>query len=198
MLVGWKLPACVATLAVDQDQREVWKSIMYTIASSSDVCSHWPLPEFSRSSSATRMPLGREDPGAQIGDRDADAHRALPGSSGDRHQSAHALRDLVEARARRERTCLAEAGDAGVYQARVAASTASRSRCRDGTSRRAGNSRRPRPRMPIRRFSVAMPSGLLEVQRDGALVPVRVLVVGAVLSAQACRRRACVRASAPG
>ena len=38
-----------------------------------------------------------EDAGGQIGDRNADAHRALAGQAGDRHQPAHALRDLIEA-----------------------------------------------------------------------------------------------------
>ena len=53
-----------------------------------------------------------EEAGGEIGDRDADAHRALPRQAGDRHQPAHALRDLVEARAGRVGPVLAEAGDA--------------------------------------------------------------------------------------
>ena len=52
------------------------------------------------------------DAGADVGDRDADAHRPLPGQAGDRHQAAHALRDLVEARAVGVGPVLAEAGDA--------------------------------------------------------------------------------------
>ena len=35
--------------------------------------------------------------GGQVVDRDADAHRPLPGHAGDRHQPAHALGDLVDA-----------------------------------------------------------------------------------------------------
>src|SRR5208337_5444856 len=57
--------------------------------------------------------------GAQIGDRDADAHRALPGQAGDRHQPAHALRNLVDARAVAIGSVLAEAGDAGEDDALV-------------------------------------------------------------------------------
>ena len=60
-----------------------------------------------------------EDAGAKVGDRDADAHRALAGQSGDRHQPAHALRDLVESRPQAVRPVLAVAGDAGVDEARV-------------------------------------------------------------------------------
>ena len=43
-------------------QRVVWKSSMRTIASSSEVCTHWPLPERSRSSSAQVMPCARNMP----------------------------------------------------------------------------------------------------------------------------------------
>ena len=54
-----------------------------------------------------------EQAGAEIGDRDAGAHRALPGQAGDRHQPAHALRDLVDARPVAIGAVLAEAGNAG-------------------------------------------------------------------------------------
>ena len=60
-----------------------------------------------------------EQSGAEIGDRDADAHRALPGQAGDRHQSAHALRDLVVAGPVAIGAVLAEAGDAGEDNALV-------------------------------------------------------------------------------
>ena len=60
-----------------------------------------------------------EDARAQVGDRDADAHRSLPRQAGDRHQAAHALRDLVEARAHAVGTVLAVAGNAAVDEARV-------------------------------------------------------------------------------
>ena len=65
------------------------------------------------------MPIDVSRSGAQIGDRNADAHRALPGQAGHRHQSAHALRDLVEARPVGVGAVLAEAGDAGVNQLRI-------------------------------------------------------------------------------
>ncbi len=55
-----------------------------------------------------------EQPGAEIGDRDADAHRALPGQAGDRHQPAHALSDLVEAGPIGIGAGLAEAGNAAI------------------------------------------------------------------------------------
>ena len=55
----------------------------------------------------------------QIGDRNADAHRALAGQAGDRHQPAHALRDLVEARPVLVGPVLAEARDAAVDDARI-------------------------------------------------------------------------------
>ena len=56
---------------------------------------------------------------AQVGDRNADAHGPLPRQAGDRHQPAHALRDLVEARPVAIGTVLAEAGDAGIDDALV-------------------------------------------------------------------------------
>ena len=43
--------------------------------------------------------LRQQDAGAQIVDRDADPHRPLPRQSGNRHQAAHALGDLVDPRA---------------------------------------------------------------------------------------------------
>ena len=60
-----------------------------------------------------------EDPGGEIGDRDADAHRTLAGQAGDRHQPAHALGDLIEAGPVAIGAVLAEAGDAGIDQARI-------------------------------------------------------------------------------
>ena len=79
----------------------------------------WPFLDFSRSSSATRMPMRGEQAGAEIGDRNADAHRPLPRQAGDRHQPAHALGDLVEARPVGIRPVLAEAGNAGIDDARI-------------------------------------------------------------------------------
>ncbi len=60
-----------------------------------------------------------EQSGAEIGDRNADADRPLPRQAGDRHQPAHALRDLIEARPIGIRPVLAEAGNAGIDDARI-------------------------------------------------------------------------------
>ena len=76
----------------------------------------WPLPDFSRSSSATRMPSAQNRPAREVGDRNADPHRPLPRQAGDRHQSAHALRDLIEAGPVGIGPVLAETGNAGVDQ----------------------------------------------------------------------------------
>ena len=62
---------------------------------------------------------GAEQPGGEVGDGDADPHRALAGRAGDRHQPAHALRDLIEARPLVVGAVLAEAGDAAIDDARV-------------------------------------------------------------------------------
>ena len=51
---------------------------------------------------------------SKVSNRDADAHRPAAGLAGDRHQPAHALRDLVDAGARRVRAALAEARDRAV------------------------------------------------------------------------------------
>ena len=167
MPVGWSLPACFAT-SPSISQREAWKSSMKICASSSEVCTHWPSPDCSRSSSADKDALRAEDAGAEVGDRDADAHRALAGQAGDRHQAAHALRDLVEAGPLRVGPVLAEAGDAAVDDARVDLRPASRSRCRGGTSRRGGNSRRSRRPSATSFLRIAMPSARLQVERDAS------------------------------
>ncbi len=62
---------------------------------------------------------GAEQPGGQVGDGNARAHRALARQSGDGHQPAHALGDLVEAGAFPVGAVLAEAGDAPIHQPRV-------------------------------------------------------------------------------
>ena len=62
---------------------------------------------------------GAEQPGGEVGDGDADPHRALARRAGDRHQPAHALRDLIEARPLVVGAVLAEAGDAAIDDARV-------------------------------------------------------------------------------
>src|SRR5262249_24904242 len=53
-----------------------------------------------------------EQPGAEIGDRNADPHRPLARKPRDRHQAPHALRDLIEARTLRIGTILAETRNA--------------------------------------------------------------------------------------
>ena len=63
--------------------------------------------------------LGEQQARGQVGDRDADAHRPAAGLAGDRHQPAHALRDLVDAGARRIGAALAEARDGAVDDARI-------------------------------------------------------------------------------
>src|SRR5437773_3458659 len=63
--------------------------------------------------------LGQEEPGREIGHRDADPHGALTGQPGDRHEPAHALGDLVVARPLGVRAGLAEAGDRAVDDPRI-------------------------------------------------------------------------------
>jgi len=59
---------------------------------------------------------GAEKSGAKISDRNADPHGPWP-EGRDRHQAAHALRDLVEARPFGVRPVLAEAGNTGEHDA---------------------------------------------------------------------------------
>ena len=61
MPVGWSLPAC-GGMVPSMSQRAAWKSSMVTMASRSEVCTHWPLPERSRSMSAPRTPWARKIP----------------------------------------------------------------------------------------------------------------------------------------
>ena len=63
--------------------------------------------------------LRQEDSRAQVRDRNPDSHRALARNAGDRHQAAHALGDLVDARAIAVRAGLAETRDAAVDDAWV-------------------------------------------------------------------------------
>ena len=55
---------------------------------------------------------GAEQARGEVGDGNADPHRAFAGRAGDRHQPAHALRDLIEARTLVIGAVLAEAGNA--------------------------------------------------------------------------------------
>jgi hypothetical protein len=79
----------------------------------------WPLRDFLAFEQSDENAERREQPGGEIGDRNADAHRALARQAGDRHQSAHALRDLVEAGPVGIGPVLAEAGNAGIDDARI-------------------------------------------------------------------------------
>jgi hypothetical protein len=84
------------------------------MASSSEVCTR-----------ALAVQQGQQDALAQeharggVGDRDAGAVGTAPGFARDRAQPAHALHDLVEARASRVRAGLAEARDAGQDDPRI-------------------------------------------------------------------------------
>ena len=118
MPVGWSLPACGATsLAISQ--REAWKSSMKICASSSDVVTQRPTPVRSRSKIAIMMPSASRLPAVRSSIGNADAHRALAGQAGDRHQPTHALGDLIHAGAMAVRTGLAETADAAIDDARV-------------------------------------------------------------------------------
>src|SRR5262245_24461286 len=57
--------------------------------------------------------------GGKGGDGDADPHGALPWQSGDRHQTAHALRDLIHTWARRVGTTLAKPRNAAIDNPRI-------------------------------------------------------------------------------
>ena len=116
---------------------------MKICACSSELATAWPLPDCSRSSSATRMPSAQKSPAGQVGDRDADAHRAAAGLARDGHQPAHALRDLVEARTLAVGPVLAEARDAGVDEARVDLAQRRVVDAEPRPSRRGGSSRSP-------------------------------------------------------
>ena len=61
MPVGWLFPAWGGTSPLIS-QRDAWKSSIESIASSNEVCTHFPSPVISRSRSATRMPWARKIP----------------------------------------------------------------------------------------------------------------------------------------
>ena len=92
---------------------------MKICACSSEVCTHWPSPETSRSSSAVRMPSAQNSPAVRSATGMPTRIGPCAGRAGDRHQSAHALRDLVEARPLVIGAVLAEAGDAAIDEARI-------------------------------------------------------------------------------
>ena len=123
--------------------------------------------------------LRQEDAGAEVGDRNADAHRSLPGDAGDRHQAAHALGDLVDARAVPVRPALPEARDAAVDQARVDRAQAlvvdAEAPLDVGAVVLDDDVRVPRQTLEDR-HAVRLP----EIERQALLVPVQVLEVEAV------------------
>ena len=132
-------------------------------ACSSELCTHWPLPERLALEQRGHDAERREQARGDVGDRRAGAHRSLARDAGDRHEAAHALRDLVEARPVAVGAVLAEARDAGEDDARVDLARATRSRCRGGTSRRAGSSRPPRRRSSPGASSTSRASGSLRL-----------------------------------
>src|SRR5262249_43400792 len=97
-------------------QREAWKSSIESMASSREVCTHFPSPALDE---GDQDALGEENARAQVGDGDADAHGPLARDARDGHEAPHALRDLADARPVTIRPALPEAGDAPVDQARV-------------------------------------------------------------------------------
>src|SRR5215472_5914381 len=78
-----------------------------------------PLPARLALDQGHQDPLGEQQPGAEIVDRDADSHRPLTRQPGDRHQTAHALGDLVDSRPLGVGPTLAKPGDAAIDDARV-------------------------------------------------------------------------------
>ena len=118
MPVGWLLPACgghflahqpARGLEIEHRQHRLEQRGVHPLA----------LPGGLALDERHQNALGEQDARAQIGDRNAHAHRSLPWYTGDRHEPAHALRDLVDAGPITIRAALAEAGDAAVDQPRV-------------------------------------------------------------------------------
>ena len=120
--------------------------------------------------------------GRHVGDRRACAHRSLPRQAGDRHQPAHALRDLVEARPFLVGAVLAIGRDAGIDDARI-----------DGLQVRIID---PQPPFHVGAEILDHHIGLLrepqqqrapglvlEVDGDAALVAVQILEIAAVAGA---------------
>ena len=127
-------------------------------------------------------PLPEKHAGGGVGDRDADTHRRPARFAGDRHQPAHALHDLIDARTIAVWPVLAEAGDAREDDARV---DLSQLRVIDAEARLHVGAKvlhhdvgaRDQPTKQCRAV------GVLQVDAHAALVAMQVLVVGAVASA---------------
>ena len=113
--VGWSLPACPGIFAVDQPARrlEVEEEHLGLQQRGPDPLAPAGSAPFQQ---GQQDPLGGEEPGGQVGHRDASPHRAPPGLAGDRHQATHALGDLVEAGTVTIGPVLAEAGDGCVHE----------------------------------------------------------------------------------
>ena len=125
------------------------------------------------------MPSDANSPALRSAIGNADAHRSLPRQAGDRHQPAHALRDLVEAGPVGVGAGLAEAGNAGIDEARI-----------DLGERLVVD---PEPLLHVgaeilhhdigllhHALEGGEPFGRLQVERHAALVAMQVLEVGAL------------------
>ena len=127
--------------------------------------------------------LRRKNSGTQISNRNAHTHRALLGQTGDRHQAAHALCNLVKTRPCSQRAGLAKARDAGVHQtgvvflqALVIDAQAELDIGAEVLNHHIG--------LGDQLLEQRNALGLFEVEGDRALVAVGVLVVRALLPAQ--------------
>src|SRR6266446_5137913 len=86
-----------------------------------EACTHWPSLEIIALQERGEDADAREQPGREVDDGNADPHRAFTRRGADRHQPAHALRDLIEARTlvKRERAC--EPRGKGIWHSRYIA-----------------------------------------------------------------------------
>ena len=155
---------------------------MKMFASSRLVCTHLPTPVRVRSKSAIDDREREQVARGEIGDRDTDPHRALPRQSGDRHEPAHALHDLIDAGALAVGAGLAEAADAAVDDARIHLRTSSYD-----TSRRCFTSARMfstiTSAFSTSFMNTAWPSGVFRFELHRALVAMEVLEIEAVAAA---------------
>ena len=178
MLVGWSLPACSGTSRAIS-QRAAWKSSIAICAARSELSTHWPWPDTSRSKSATRMPIAQNIPAVRSATGMPTRTGPCPGRPVIDIKPAHSLRDLIEAWAVAIRPALPKAGNAGIDQARV-----------DRLQRLVVDAE---PglyigpvvldddiRVPHQLAEDLDPLGCLEIQRQAALVAVQVLKIGTV------------------
>src|SRR5438445_10349043 len=97
-------------------QRVAWKSNIKICACSSEVFTHCPFPDTSRSRRAVRMPMAQNRPAHKSAIGMPARTGPCPGMPVIRHQAAHPLGNLVEARALLIGTVLAKARDTAVHQ----------------------------------------------------------------------------------